>query len=171
MPESVKPESVQEVAPGIFQLRIPIPDNPLGHTLPYLITGPNKPVLVDTGLRSPEGIEALEDQLVGQLGIRPGQIDFILITHNHPDHYGLAIDAKKLTGARTAMHRIDWEQSPFRDAMNALKRDPGAARREGSDRMKDWYRRHGVPEEELQGELFSPRARRAAAEEEKRQHP
>ena len=106
-------ESVTEVAPGIFQLRIPIPDNPLGFTLPYLVTGPEKPILIDTGLRSEEGIEALQDQLVGQLGIKPGQIDFILITHNHPDHYGLAIDAKKLTGARTAMHRIDWEQRPL----------------------------------------------------------
>ena len=165
-------ESVTEVAPGIFQLRIPIPDNPLGFTLPYLVTGPDKPILIDTGLRSEEGIEALQDQLVGQLGIKPGQIDFILITHNHPDHYGLAIDAKKLTGARTAMHRIDWEQSPFREAMEAIKRDPNAARTGGSDRMKDWYRRHGVPENELEGELFGGRRRRAAQEEENRQeHP
>lgn len=166
-------ESVNEVAPGIFQMRIPMPENPLGYTLPYLVTGPDKPILIDTGLRSEEGIEALEDQLRGQLGIKPGQIDFILITHNHPDHYGLAIDAKKLTGGRTAMHRIDWEQSPFREAMEAIKRDPKAARTGGEDRMKAWYRRHGVPEEELQGQLFGGRrGRRAIQEEERRQeHP
>ncbi len=168
------PESVTEVAPGIFQLRIPIPDNPLGYTLPYLVTGPSKPVLIDTGLRSPEGIDALKDQLVGQLGIKPGQIDFILITHNHPDHYGLAVDAKKLTGARTAMHRIDWEQSPFRNAVEAMRKDPKAARTDGSDRMKDWFRRHGVPEDELAGEMFGGgrRSRRDGREEgEKSDHP
>ena len=61
------------------------------------------------------------------------------------------------------MHRIDWEQSPFREAMEAIKRDPKAARSGGNDRMKDWYRRHGVPEEELQGELFGGTQRTRAA--------
>jgi glyoxylase-like metal-dependent hydrolase (beta-lactamase superfamily II) len=126
-----------------------MPDNHLGYTLPYLVTGPDAPILIDTGLNSPEGIDALKDQLVGQLGIQPGRIETILITHNHPDHYGLALEAKKLTNARTAMHRIDWEQNPMREMARA-RSDGDGQRSEGQDRMRTWFLRHGVPEEELQ---------------------
>jgi glyoxylase-like metal-dependent hydrolase (beta-lactamase superfamily II) len=161
-------ESVREVAPGVFQLRIPIPDNPLGYTLPYLVTGQDGPILIDTGLRSPEGIDALRDQLTGQLGIVPGAVQIILITHNHPDHYGLALEAKKLTGARTAMHRIDWEQNPFRQMAEAGRDE--RTRSDGMERMRTWFRRHGVPDTEMEGDFMGHRGDRRG-ERSRREHP
>ncbi len=168
-------ETVYEVAPGVFQLRIPMPDNRLGYTLPYIITGPEGRFMVDTGLRSKEGIDALNDQLVGQLGIKPNSIDLVLLTHNHPDHTGLVEEVQKLTGARTAMHRVDWETNPFRDRRPADSKpesdqdetarsstDGGTRDRmaEGMAMMRDWFIRHGVPAAELEGEMFRRRGRR-----------
>lgn len=168
-------ESVTEVAPGIFQLRIPMPNNPLGYTLPYLVTGENGPILIDTGLQSPEGMEAFRDQLTGQLGIKPDRVQVILITHNHPDHYGLALEAKKLTNARTAMHRIDWEQNPFR--MRGRNQNEGNSKgqangaTDGMEQMKNWFRRNGVPEENLVGDLFRGRGHNDKDDDAKNEHP
>ena len=148
MTETVRTNDVTEVAPGVFQLRIPMPGNRLGYTLPYLVIGESGRILIDTGLQSPEGIDSLRDQLVGQLGIQPGSIETILLTHNHPDHTGLVAEAVKLTGARTAMHRVDWESNPFRGAGG--QEDPGRARTDGMERMRGWFIRHGVPPEDLQ---------------------
>ncbi|MBI4236582.1 MAG: MBL fold metallo-hydrolase [Chloroflexi bacterium] len=132
-------ETVIEVAPGIFQLRVPMPNNPLGYTLSYLVTGPEGHILIDTGLRSPAGTDALRDQLVGQMGVQPGAVQLILVTHNHPDHAGLVREAKGFTGARVAMHRLDWETSPMRMAMQ-----PG-----GVERIRAWYLSQGMPAEEV----------------------
>ena len=173
-------ETIEEVAPGVFQLKIPMPGNRLGFTLPYVVTGPDSRFMIDTGLQSKEGVDAINDQLVGQLGIKPDSIDLILLTHNHPDHTGLVQEVKKLTGARTAMHRIDWESNPFRDRTSQRSEassnrsghpDPqghgdrpnaddhgGRDRRaEGMAVMRDWYVRHGVPAEELEGDMMRRR--------------
>ena len=164
-------ETVHEVAPGVFQLRIPMPGNRLGYTLPYVVTGPEGRFMVDTGLQSKEGVEALNDQLVGKLGVKPNSIDLVLLTHNHPDHTGLVQEVQKLTGARTAMHRVDWESNPFRERLPTegdgqhAGGDEGrsnAARdrmAEGMAMMRNWFIRHGVPAEELEGDMFRRRGR------------
>jgi glyoxylase-like metal-dependent hydrolase (beta-lactamase superfamily II) len=173
-------ETIQEVAPGVFQLKIPMPGNRLGFTLPYVVTGPDSRFMIDTGLQSKEGVDAINDQLVGQLGIQPNSIDLILLTHNHPDHTGLVQEVRKLTGARTAMHRIDWESNPFRNRSSQASEgspnglgnpgDPNHAdqtntddysdrdrRAEGMAVMRDWYIRHGVPAEEMEGDMMRRR--------------
>ncbi|MBI4328746.1 MAG: MBL fold metallo-hydrolase [Chloroflexi bacterium] len=144
-------ESVTEATPGVFQLHIPIPDNPLGYTLPYLVTGPEGHVLIDTGWNSPAGEEALRDQLVGQLGVKPGSVKHIILTHWHPDHSGLTPTAKEMTGAPVTMHRVDWETW-----MPRLTTTPGFA-----EEMVSWHLGHGYPETELEG-LAPPWARRQA---------
>ncbi|MDP7619030.1 MAG: MBL fold metallo-hydrolase, partial [Dehalococcoidia bacterium] len=173
-------ETIQEVAPGVFQLKIPMPGNRLGFTLPYVVTGPDSRFMIDTGLQSKEGVDAINDQLVGQLGIQPNSIDLILLTHNHPDHTGLVQEVQTLTGARTAMHRIDWESNPFRnrssqgsegspngsghpgnpdhaDQTNMDDHGGRDRRAEGMAVMRDWYIRHGVPAEEMEGDMMRRR--------------
>jgi glyoxylase-like metal-dependent hydrolase (beta-lactamase superfamily II) len=34
---------------------------------------------------------------------------WLLITHFHPDHFGLATELKALSDARIILHRLDWE--------------------------------------------------------------
>ena len=53
----------EEMIDGIYQLKVPIPNNPLGWVLPYLIPGDDGYTLVDCGWNTPEAFEALETEL------------------------------------------------------------------------------------------------------------
>jgi len=145
----LKDETVKEVYPGIFQLRIPIPKSRLNHTLSYLIVGSDEHILIDTGIYSEQGLEAFKEQ-INQIGIQPDSIDTILITHNHPDHYGLAPNVKEMTSGLVAMHEVDWDQAPWRNMGNSKKKSD----RDPLEFMKKWYQLHGVPEAELKGPFF-----------------
>ncbi|MHC4777445.1 MAG: MBL fold metallo-hydrolase [Planctomycetota bacterium] len=72
----------------------------LGITHCYLIAGDGF-VLVDTGTpgKANRFMKSLE-----KLGIDPGDIRLIVITHGHWDHTGSAAEIKELTGAKIAMH-------------------------------------------------------------------
>jgi len=57
--------------------------------------------MVDAGW--PSSLPALKSQLRGY-GIQPAEIRYVLITHTHPDHAGLAQEIKQLAGARLILH-------------------------------------------------------------------
>ncbi|WAI02172.1 MBL fold metallo-hydrolase [Methanogenium organophilum] len=61
-------------------------------------------ILVDTG--EPGSEEAILDA-AESLGIAPGDIRLILLTHGHGDHAGSACALRKMTGAKVAIHRDD----------------------------------------------------------------
>jgi glyoxylase-like metal-dependent hydrolase (beta-lactamase superfamily II) len=128
-----------EIIPGIHQLRLPVPM--LGDLLAvnaYLVRSENGCLLIDTGWNTNQTFNALEKQL-GDIGTSPRDISLIVITHFHPDHYGLAGKLVQLSGAKVALHRIE---KAFIDArylnMNQLL-----------DETARLLRRHGVPESEL----------------------
>lgn len=102
-----------QVAPGVFQFKVPMPSNRLipgggiRYTLVYLVSAPlDRWVIIDAGMNSDEGFRALKEQLI-QSGITPSDVVVNLITHIHPDHSGLANRLKELTGAPIAMHKLD----------------------------------------------------------------
>ncbi len=129
---------MEEVVSGIYQLKVPIPDNPLGHLLAYLIRRPDGYLLVDCGWNAPEAFDALADQL-GRLGADFGDIREVVITHFHPDHYGLAGRVKALSGAKLYLHEREAE------LVRARYRAP-----EGfAAQLQAWLRQHGMPEEDL----------------------
>jgi len=97
-----------EVYPGVHQLRIPIPDNPLGFLNSYLIRGDKGCLLIDTGWNTDEAFQSLGDQLQ-DLGLGLSDIALVVITHVHPDHYGLAGRIKQSTPTRFAFHL--WEKA------------------------------------------------------------
>ena len=79
-----------EVVPGIHQLRLPVPM--VGDLLAvnaYLVQNENGCLLIDTGWNTNQTFGALERQL-SEIGLSPENIKLIVITHFHPDHYGLA---------------------------------------------------------------------------------
>ena len=91
---------------GVRSLRVPIPDNPLGYTLVYVMDSDRGPVLVDTGWDDPGSWDALAEGLVA-CGTSVGEIHGVVITHHHPDHHGLSGKVREASGAWVAMHAAD----------------------------------------------------------------
>jgi glyoxylase-like metal-dependent hydrolase (beta-lactamase superfamily II) len=73
-------QRIVELKPGIYQIRA---DRPSSHV--YLIKGSKKNVLIDTGTAAHFSI--LEGALAS-VGLTPGDIHLIILTHEHFDHIG-----------------------------------------------------------------------------------
>lgn len=97
-----------EVEPGIFQVQIPIPI-PLRYVNCYLCRGPSGWTLVDTGFHDALAEDAWP-RAFAEVGIRPQDIDRILITHYHPDHLGGAGWLQQLTGAPAFLPELELYQ-------------------------------------------------------------
>ncbi|HRQ37867.1 MAG TPA: MBL fold metallo-hydrolase [Chloroflexota bacterium] len=76
------------VTPDIFQVQIPLPFA-LRIVNCYLLRGEHGWTVVDTGLNTSKARITWQEAFA-ELGIRPRQIEQIVLTHIHPDHYGLA---------------------------------------------------------------------------------
>ena len=75
-----------EIAPGIFLIKVPLPENPLKQLNSYLILDEDRPTLVDVGFNRIECEQALRRAL-DDFGLDFQDID-VLATHSHPDHVG-----------------------------------------------------------------------------------
>ncbi|MFE9018508.1 MBL fold metallo-hydrolase [Streptomyces sp. NPDC007808] len=91
---------------GVRSVQVPIPDNPLGHTLVYVVDTDRGPVLVDTGWDDPASWDTLAEGLAA-CGTAPAEIHGVVITHHHPDHHGLSGKVREASGAWIAMHAAD----------------------------------------------------------------
>ena len=128
-----------EIASGIYQIQVPIPNNPLGHLNSYLIEGNAGWLLIDTGWPTPEAFDALKAGVNG-LGLDLSDISTIILTHAHPDHYSLAGKIKHASPKTELLtHRLEADSIEFR-----YLKFP-----ELQDRMAAMMRRHGVPEDDL----------------------
>ena len=78
----------------------------LAHINVYLITGTRGHLLVDSGWNTEESFGVFSRGL-GEIGVEFKDISQILVTHVHPDHYGMAGRIKQLSGATLAMHHME----------------------------------------------------------------
>jgi len=141
-----------EIVPGVYQLKVPIPNNPLENTNVYLIRGHNGYALIDAGWNDDAALKSLHDQL-SDIGVEFHDISQILITHAHHDHYGLAGRLRELSGATIALHEQDHrflnpQYSSFDEYL---------------DGIESWFRGNGVPEHELPASRMFATMRRTAA--------
>ena len=95
---------IDEIISDVYRIEVPLPKNPLKYINSYLIKGAERCLLVDTGLDSPECLEALRNGLA-ELSVDMNQTD-IFITHMHADHSGL-IGVIKTTDSRAYASVID----------------------------------------------------------------
>ncbi|MFF9072680.1 MBL fold metallo-hydrolase [Streptomyces sp. NPDC014735] len=93
---------------GVHSIKVPIPDNPLGHTVVHVVDTDRGPILIDTGWDDPEAWDALTAGLTA-VGVAVADIHGIVITHHHPDHHGLSGQVREASGAWIAMHAADAE--------------------------------------------------------------
>ena len=127
-----------EVAPGIHQLQIPIPHSPLGHLNAYLIKGRDGWTMIDTGWFTPQSFESLQTGLKNA-GINTTDIVTIIITHAHPDHFGLAGKVKQLS-PRTELLMHCWEADILESRYVKFA--------DLRDKISTLLRNHGVPSAE-----------------------
>jgi len=95
-----------EIVSGVHQLRIPFPEGMERQTNAYVIEGSKGSILVDCGWDSSEAVWAFREELrVDRLSFE--DINWIVVTHLHPDHYGLASKLRDLCDAKVIMHRAE----------------------------------------------------------------
>ncbi len=133
----------QEILPGLFRLEIPLPGNPLKMLNSYVIIGPERALVVDTGFNRPECLAAMTQGLQ-ELAVDPERID-LFITHTHADHVGQAgvlatATSRVWCGAFDAFdvdHAISLDPSdPFWDGPIALARRHGFSPSEATESVR-----------------------------------
>ncbi len=80
----------EEVLPNLYRIEIPLPRNPLKALNSYLIKGQDRFLMIDTGMRRTECMEAMTAALEA-LKVDLKKTDFF-ITHHHADHLGLIVN-------------------------------------------------------------------------------
>lgn len=142
----------------IHRLRLPLPFA-LDHVNCYLIRGDDGWSLLDTGLHTPE---AWQHWLAAfnELGIGPGDVTQIVLTHVHPDHYGMAGALQAWTGNAAPVRM----STATAEAADAIWRSPAEA---WLDETSAYLRANGLADSFLETVLQSMRGMRAAV----RPHP
>jgi glyoxylase-like metal-dependent hydrolase (beta-lactamase superfamily II) len=98
---------VEQVRPGLWSVPVPIPINPLRYVLVYVFELEGGGVgLVDAGWDTDEAWGALNEGLVA-LGASVADVRAVVVTHIHPDHYGLAGRVREASGAWVGLHPAD----------------------------------------------------------------
>jgi glyoxylase-like metal-dependent hydrolase (beta-lactamase superfamily II) len=122
-----------ELAPGIYQLTIPLPFR-LNHVHVYLVEADDGFILIDTGVNTSEAFVGLKRKL-DQLGVDFHAIRQIVITHFHSDHCGQVARIRELGGAQVIMGSTE------RATLEIVQAGPNHEREEQ-------YLHHGLPSEQ-----------------------
>lgn len=131
-----------QVATGIFSIPVPIP-YPFKYVNCYLLLpGPGSsdgPVLVDCALDTAEARAGLEAAL-HEHGLELGDLERLVVTHHHPDHYGLA-------GLMEAQGPTVWMLDVELDRGHVFWTEPERMNQAG----QTLFYQHGVSDEYLAG--------------------
>jgi len=78
---------IDEVLPRIYRIEVPLPHSPLKNLNSYVIKGDGRCLIIDTGWKREECLDAMQAGLE-RLNVDLARADFF-ITHIHADHLGL----------------------------------------------------------------------------------
>lgn len=132
------PWTLEEVAPGVLRLDMPLPFRGLKQVNLWLIHGAEGWTMVDCGFGSPAHREMLEEAWRAALGGRP--LARLVITHFHPDHMGNAGFIARRWGLTPQMTQLEWLAAHV--AWHDGYSDDIAA-------SQGFFRRHGLAEEHI----------------------
>jgi glyoxylase-like metal-dependent hydrolase (beta-lactamase superfamily II) len=127
---------VEQVRPGLWSIPVLWPRSVLRYTLSYLVDGRGGPALIDTGWPTEQGWSALADGIT-QTGHDIAELKYVLVTHAHPDHLGMAGRVREASGALVGMHPAE--------SATLLRRAEPQAWRLG---LADWLRARGAPDDQ-----------------------
>ena len=97
---------VELVRPGLWSIPVPIPNNPLRYVLVYALELDDGVAIVDAGWNTDDAWNALNAGLI-EAGGSISDVRSVLVTHIHPDHYGLAGRVRDESGAWIGLHPDD----------------------------------------------------------------
>lgn len=119
---------IYDVAPGVYRIPLPLPNDGLRAVNVYAITDGSGLVMVDSGWALDEARDQLQVALKG-IGAELGDISQFLVTHVHRDHYTQAVVLRREFGNRIALGEhertsleltIDPVRSPVNTQMTLL---------------------------------------------------
>ncbi|XVS67166.1 MBL fold metallo-hydrolase [Actinosynnema sp. CA-299493] len=93
---------VFEVAPGVYRIPLPLPNDGLHTVNVYAVDDGDGLVLIDSGWALDAGETALESAL-GALGRGFEDVRRFLVTHVHRDHYTMAVALRRRFGTKIAL--------------------------------------------------------------------
>ena len=99
---------VEQVRPGLWSIPVPIPNNPLRYVLVYALDTDRGPYLIDAGWNTDESYDALRSGL-DRMGSSVADVQGVLVSHIHPDHFGLAGRIRAESDCWVGMHPADIE--------------------------------------------------------------
>ena len=126
-----------EVFSNIFQIQIPMLNNPFNFINSYLIKTNDGSALIDTGWNTRQSFHALQQQM-DEAGVSFSDLKFIIITHAHPDHYGLVKQLEKVTSATLIIHELEQKTLP----------PAGQDFSQVHQELLSWWQVNGVPDGE-----------------------
>jgi glyoxylase-like metal-dependent hydrolase (beta-lactamase superfamily II) len=97
---------VERVRPGLWSIPVPLPNSSLRYVFVYAFETDKGPYIVDAGWNTDDAFAALSSGLQ-QAGFAMGDVQGILVTHIHPDHYGLAGRVREASGGWIGLHQAD----------------------------------------------------------------
>jgi glyoxylase-like metal-dependent hydrolase (beta-lactamase superfamily II) len=138
---SISPaNSVQKIAEGIYRLKISLAAgelSDLNHVNIYLVQGSHGWTLIDTGWKTARALDFLQ-QALAEIPAKITDIERIILSHAHPDHYGFAGELKKLLPLTPIMFHY-WE--------NLLVQTRYLDHSQGFKESDAYLEKHGFPEE------------------------
>lgn len=120
----------REIAPGIFELFLPLPSRPSIINV-YLLDCGGEWALIDTGVALAPSREAFHGAL-REIGVSPRAIRHLIATHHHPDHFGASEAFRSEIGGSVLLHAAELERIEY--TLSA-----------GPEDMVVHSRRHGIP--------------------------
>lgn len=129
---------VERLRPGLWTVPVPLPNNSLRYVFVYVFESDRGCYLVDAGWNTDEAYAALEAGL-RVAGYEVADVRGVMVTHIHPDHYGLAGRVREASGAWIALHPAD----------AALIQDRYTEPTDLLERVGAMLRRLGAPEDEV----------------------
>jgi glyoxylase-like metal-dependent hydrolase (beta-lactamase superfamily II) len=107
-----------QVAEGVYRL---------GHPLVnwYAVVDGGRVTLIDSGLSG--DASRIVDDLAG-IGIAPEQVEAVVLTHGHGDHFGGAEEVRTTSGAHVHIHRADAKLLAGRPPLKSIARAPRMVR-------------------------------------------
>ncbi|MEZ5269608.1 MAG: MBL fold metallo-hydrolase [Microthrixaceae bacterium] len=93
-------DEVDEVAPGVLRIQIPIMLPGLGHVNCYVLEDDRGATIIDPGLPDPVSAGVLSDRL-GSIGLPLSRIHTVFVTHSHRTTSVVPVDSRWSTTARS----------------------------------------------------------------------